>query len=250
MDSSADTTPSTTGNITAIDSARQTSGTALPPPKSRSVGGARRAPGTSASKRSSDDQATKPTRDAVDANGNRIISVAQASNVKLVAGSIAHTSRETNPPTLQAIGPASTNQAIKAIAIARTYVEENKLDFVVVPARIQTGDIKYLVQLRLQKKDLQEEVDTAFVELKTASTTGSGALAGAIANNIREGRQVRITAIGAPPVFRAIDAIIKSNEYLEKDNISICFQPSFATITTSEGKRINSVQLTILSQKN
>lgn len=167
----------------------------------------------------------------------------------MVAGSIAHTSREADPPTLQAIGSASTNQAVKAIAIARTYVEENSLDFLVEPARVQSGDIKNLVQLRLEKRPHRDAADVEYVDLKTASTTGSASLAGAIANNTREGRRVRITAVGAAPVFRAIDAIIKARTYLEKDAVDIRFQPSFTSITTSEGKSINAVQFIILTQQ-
>lgn len=42
--------------------------------------------------------------------------------VKKIAGAIAHVSREGEPPMLLATGPACLNTAAKAIAIARSYI--------------------------------------------------------------------------------------------------------------------------------
>jgi len=183
---------------------------------------------------------------ALDSNGRRILSVAHTSNVKSVAGSIAHISRESEPPTLQAVGSMSTNQAIKAIAIARTFVENDAFDFLVEPARVPDETMKNLVQLRLEKRASRDVPDIDPVDLKIASTTDSGALAGAIANNIREGHRVRITAVGSVPVFRAVDSIIKARGFLTKDAVDLRFQPSFTTIEASDGNKINAIAFSIL----
>lgn len=57
----------------------------------------------------------------------RVLKVSAKSNPKHVAGSISHTSRSGDSPALIATGAISVNQAIKAIAIARGYLEDNKI---------------------------------------------------------------------------------------------------------------------------
>ncbi len=51
-----------------------------------------------------------------------------------VAGAIAGVIRQAGRVEVQAIGAGATNQAIKAIVIARSYVQEDGLDLAFVPA--------------------------------------------------------------------------------------------------------------------
>jgi stage V sporulation protein S len=53
-----------------------------------------------------------------------------------VAGAIAGVVRETGRAEVQAIGAGATNQAVKAIAIAREYLLETDIDAICVPAFI------------------------------------------------------------------------------------------------------------------
>ena len=180
----------------------------------------------------------------------RTIFAHTASNVKMVAGSIAHISRESEPPTLQAVGAASTNQAVKAVAIARTFVETDGLDFNVEPMRVTDEEIHNLVQLRLEKRQRREPAaDVEFVDLKSATQTETSSLAGAIANNVRDGLRVRVTAVGASPVFKAVDAIIRARTFLEEDSVDLSFSPEFTTLRTEDGGSLNAVQFVILARQ-
>ena len=63
-----------------------------------------------------------------------IIKVSARSRSTAVAGAIAGVVREHGRAEVQAIGAGATNQAIKAIAIARGYVAEDGFDLVVAPS--------------------------------------------------------------------------------------------------------------------
>ncbi len=62
-----------------------------------------------------------------------IIKVSSESRTSAVAGAIAGVVREHNRADVQAIGAGAVNQAIKAVAIARGYLQEDGLDVVCVP---------------------------------------------------------------------------------------------------------------------
>lgn len=152
---------------------------------------------------------------------------------------------------MQAVGAASLNQAIKAIAVSRTFLEADGIDLEVEVSRIPDDAIRNLLQLKLNKKDKSAAAQSGEpVDLRCAATTETVALAGAIANNIREKARVRITAIGPAPIFRAVDAIVKARLFLQKDSIDISFVPMFTTIESSDdrGGVVNAIQLVVSSQ--
>ncbi len=87
--------------------------------------------------------ATEPvTTDVVDeatvADGERgeVLKVSARSRPSAVAGAIAGVVRESGRAEVQAIGAGATNQAVKAVAIARDYLEETGIDSVCLPAFI------------------------------------------------------------------------------------------------------------------
>ena len=57
-----------------------------------------------------------------------------------VAGAIASCTREGSRVELTAIGAGSVNQAVKAVAIARQYVEEEAIDLCCCPEFIEVSD--------------------------------------------------------------------------------------------------------------
>lgn len=65
-----------------------------------------------------------------------ILKVSARSRPSAVAGAIAGVVRESGRAEVQAIGAGATNQAIKAVAIARDYLRETGIDAVCVPAFI------------------------------------------------------------------------------------------------------------------
>ena len=62
-----------------------------------------------------------------------IIKVSANSRTSAVAGAIAGMMREHNRAEVQAIGAGAVNQAVKAIAIARGYLQEEGLHIVCMP---------------------------------------------------------------------------------------------------------------------
>ena len=62
-----------------------------------------------------------------------IIKVSARSRSTAVAGAIAGVVREHGRAEVQAIGAGAVNQAIKAIAIARGYLEEDGIEVIVIP---------------------------------------------------------------------------------------------------------------------
>jgi stage V sporulation protein S len=65
-----------------------------------------------------------------------VLKVSAHSRPSAVAGAIAGVIRSHGRADVQAIGAGATNQAIKAVAIARDYLQPNGIDIVVVPAFI------------------------------------------------------------------------------------------------------------------
>jgi len=63
-----------------------------------------------------------------------ILKVSARSRPSSVAGAIAGVVRETGRAEVQAIGAGATNQAVKAVAIARSYLQEDGIDIVCIPS--------------------------------------------------------------------------------------------------------------------
>lgn len=70
-----------------------------------------------------------------------IIKVSSKSAPHAVAGAIANVMRESNTAEIQSVGAGATNQAIKAVAIARGYLAPSGIDLVCVPgfATVEVG---------------------------------------------------------------------------------------------------------------
>ncbi len=79
-------------------------------------------------------QAVEPP-DASLARSN-VLKVSTRSRPSAVAGAIAGVVREEGHAEMQAIGAGATNQAIKAIAIARSYLREEGIDLCCIPSFI------------------------------------------------------------------------------------------------------------------
>jgi stage V sporulation protein S len=74
--------------------------------------------------------------EAVVYDDTEILKVSAHSRPSAVAGAIAAVIRNHGRADVQAIGAGATNQAIKAVAIARDYLQPNGIEIVVVPAFI------------------------------------------------------------------------------------------------------------------
>ena len=66
-------------------------------------------------------------------DGPDVIKVSARSRSTAVAGAIAGVMRQHNMAEVQAIGAGAVNQAVKALAIARGYLERDEMDIVSTP---------------------------------------------------------------------------------------------------------------------
>ena len=66
-----------------------------------------------------------------------VLRVSATSPARMLAGAIAGVVREHGRAEMQAIGAASVNQAVKAVAIAREFLVHDGLDIVLIPAFTQ-----------------------------------------------------------------------------------------------------------------
>lgn len=84
-----------------------------------------------------------------------LIKVSAQSRSTAVAGAIAGVIREQGYAELQAIGASAVNQAIKAIAIARGYLEQDNIDLAMVPSFIEVeieGNDRTAVLMAIYKR--------------------------------------------------------------------------------------------------
>jgi stage V sporulation protein S len=84
-----------------------------------------------------------------------IIKVSGTSRTSAVAGAIAGVVREKKKAEVQAIGASAINQAVKAMALARSYLSNDGYDIIIIPEfvdvqiedKIRTA-IKFTVESR------------------------------------------------------------------------------------------------------
>ncbi len=84
-----------------------------------------------------------------------IIKVAATSRSTAVAGAIAGVMREQEQVDVQAIGAGAVNQAVKAVAIARSYLELDGIDIVCVPSFVEVtidGQERTAVRLGVERR--------------------------------------------------------------------------------------------------
>ncbi|MBX5445377.1 MAG: stage V sporulation protein S [Sphaerobacter thermophilus] len=73
---------------------------------------------------------------ATETRRSDVLKVSARSRPSAVAGAIAGVVRESGRAEVQAIGAGATNQAVKAVAIARDYLAETGIEAVCLPAFI------------------------------------------------------------------------------------------------------------------
>lgn len=101
-----------------------------------------------------------------------ILKVSSHSRATAVAGAIAGVIRGQNPVEVQAIGAGAVYQAIKAVIIARSFLEAEQIDLVCTPVFV---DLEIEEQLRTAVKLLVERRPaTAAPQLITLDTLVGG----------------------------------------------------------------------------
>jgi stage V sporulation protein S len=85
-----------------------------------------------------------------------VLKVSTRSRPSAVAGAIAGVIRESGMAEVQSIGAGATNQAIKAVAIARSYLSEEGIDIYCVPSFIDVAideEERTAIRLLIQRRD-------------------------------------------------------------------------------------------------
>jgi stage V sporulation protein S len=99
-----------------------------------------------------------------------LIKVSAQSRSTAVAGAIAGVMREEGYAEIQAIGASAINQAVKAITIARSYLEQDNMDLAVVPSFIEVtieGSERTAVRMAVFKRPVVQQNPTV-------ATNGNG----------------------------------------------------------------------------
>lgn len=84
-----------------------------------------------------------------------VLKVSTRSNPNSVAGALAGVIRQKGTAEMQVIGAGALNQAVKAIAIARSYVSPSGLDLVCVPSFADVeigGEERTAIRLRVEDR--------------------------------------------------------------------------------------------------
>ncbi len=84
-----------------------------------------------------------------------LIKVASDSRSTAVAGAIAGVMREQDDVDVQAIGAGAVNQAVKAVAIARGYLELDGIDIICIPSFVEVqieGHERTAVRLHVERR--------------------------------------------------------------------------------------------------
>ena len=88
-----------------------------------------------------------------------IIKVASNSRSTAVAGAIAGVMREQDSVDVQAIGAGAVNQAVKAVAIARGYLELDGIDIICIPCFVEVtieGQERTAVRLQVERRGSEQ----------------------------------------------------------------------------------------------
>jgi stage V sporulation protein S len=89
------------------------------------------------------------------------LKVSAKSNPNAVAGALAASLRERESCELQAVGAGAINQAIKAVAIARSYLRGAQLDLVCTPSFVVVAigeSERTAISLLVNRHKLEEKV--------------------------------------------------------------------------------------------
>lgn len=84
-----------------------------------------------------------------------VLKVSAKSNPNSVAGALAAVLRERATAEMQAVGAGAINQAIKAIAIARSYLRGGEIDLACIPSFIEVeinGNERTGISLAIERR--------------------------------------------------------------------------------------------------
>eukprot|EP00892_Ulva_mutabilis_P012582 jgi/Ulvmu1/9697/UM055_0035.1 len=187
----------------------------------------RRIPYDSNDARPRSNRNSRPQQEADEPNMDQI-KVSGQSNVKAVAGKLAHTIRgDESAPTILTIGPPSINLAFKAIAVARKYLVDDDQDIVCQPAFREGMSDRSLALYLTPIPGNRVELTSEAVEMTVKERTHRQKLAGAIAGRVRDNEAIYLLAQGADAVANAVSAVCHARMFLEENKLDVQCLPKF-----------------------
>ena len=152
-------------------------------------------------------------------------------DVKAAAGFVANGLREGNPPVVRAISATNLNSALKVLALAHNYLEEERMelyaqvDFPEYAANSQTAVAALHVFNKAKRTSLAKVNSQIFVSASSEPSKVSGY----VAKSIRDASlgRVCITACGPAAVLRALKAIFLARHHLRDDSLELSIVPEF-----------------------
>jgi len=84
--------------------------------------------------------------------------------------------------------------------------------------------------------------------LKVSSTSDPGAVAGAVANGIREGGEIEIDVIGPRAVNQAVKAIAIARGYVAASGIDLYCVPRFANLRVAPDEERTAIRFSVRSR--
>lgn len=190
-----------------------------------------------------------------------VLKVASRSNIHTLAGAIAIRLRSGRDVQLVAIGPESVNQAVKAIAVTRSYLEDDPIDLVATPEFLRVTSTDALQAQRsavrftlaacpnnLTKgeiRDQQPTTDPLTSRLKVAGTSSPAVASGAIAERVRLGARCAASAMGPESVNQTVKAVALARIFLRRDHLDVTFQPKFILLSVGEAQTRTGLEMVI-----
>lgn len=182
-------------------------------------------------------RAAKTTEMEVGVEGGReTLKVSSGTVPNKLAGAICNVVRESAGaiPGVMATGPASINQAIKGIAIARKYLLEESIEILVKPQFEEDLRSGSNVIFGISKASRPFKCEPTEDDLSAKDKTDCFKLAGAIAGRLRDGEQVACTTKGPVPVLVAVKAIALAQDYVQEEGIDIKFAVQFRDLENTD----------------
>jgi stage V sporulation protein S len=85
--------------------------------------------------------------------------------------------------------------------------------------------------------------------LKVAAKSNPSTVAGAIANNVRDGKQVEIVAMGPESINNTVKAIAIARGFLRGDGMDASCKPEFIHLTI-DGEKKSAIKFLLSIEKN
>ncbi len=186
-----------------------------------------------------------------------LLKVAEGSRTSVVATKIAELIRKDSSVLAQALGAGAVNQTVKAIVLARTYLNYDNFDIICVPAFTRgefSGSSKTAMRFTVMKMpgelqamlvSIAQAIQVKAELIRVAAASDPKAVAGAIAGIMREQEFAEIQVVGAGAVNQAVKAIVISRNYLSQDGFDIVVAPQF-TIGDLGGVHKTAVHFTVM----